>query len=151
MKYERLTERDKYGRAILKDETVNKDIVESNLKFDTLTVLDKIVSQFCDLEDKIENGTLVELPCKVGDKVWVIAKQGMDIYTVEETTIVDFWFYPNKNRFYPIDINEIPIETVFLTKDEAEKRLEELQKEDDYEDFRAMALGYDEFRLPQKN
>lgn len=127
MKYERLT-------------NAGKDYTES-----------EAIDRLWELEDKIENGILVELPCKVGDTVWVIAKQGMDIYTVEETTVWDFWFSTTENRFYPIDANEIPLEKVFLTKSDAEKRLEELQKEDDYEDFCAMALGYDEFRLPQKN
>jgi hypothetical protein len=32
--------------------------------------LAKAINRLADLEDKIENGTLVELPCKVGDKVY---------------------------------------------------------------------------------
>lgn len=36
---------------------------------------------FAELEDKLENGTLVELPCKVGDRVWLILYE--DIYEYE--------------------------------------------------------------------
>jgi hypothetical protein len=30
----------------------------------------KVFEKLCDLEDKIENGTLVDLPCKVGDTIY---------------------------------------------------------------------------------
>lgn len=127
MKYERLTKRvDNYPKV----KSCPKDCETiSCVDCGCCDELDYALYRLAELEDKIENGTLVELPCKVGDTVFIIAKQGMDIYTVEETTIVDFWFYPNKNRFYPIDENEIPIEKVFTTKAEAEKRLEELRGE----------------------
>ena len=110
MKYERLTERE--------DNAIGMSCEISD-----------IIDRLAELEDKIEDGTLVEPPCKVGDKVYVIAKQGMDIYTVEETKIVDFWFNKIDNRLYPIDTDGITLNEIFITKAEAEKRLEELRGE----------------------
>ena len=117
MKYERITARSAKGLKLRKGKKYIELLADKELT-------KKALSRLADLEDKIENGTLVELPCKVGDNVFVIAKQGMDIYTVEETTVCDFWFSTTENRFYPFDVNEIPLEKVFLTKAEAEKQLE---------------------------
>ena len=110
MKYERLTERE--------DNAIGMSCEISD-----------IIDRLAELEDKIEDGTLVELPCKVGDTVFIIAKQGMDIYAVEETIIVNFWFNKIDNRLYPINTAGIPLNEIFLTKAEAEKRLEELRGE----------------------
>lgn len=107
-------------------------------------------------EDKIENGTLVELPCKVGDVVWYVIDKG-EYSTLCSTTvsriIIDS---PNKMVIHlngtvrKIYIGYPQEDNAFFTKAEAEKRLAKLQKKDDYEDFLATALGYDELHLPQK-
>ena len=71
-----------------------------------------------ELENKIEQGTLIELPCKVGDTVY--QTDGVRIYESKvELLIYDCgrWAF-----------NEKAIGTsVFLTREEAEKRLKELQ------------------------
>lgn len=119
MKYERLTDSE---TAIMLKNTKGLSWSEDDIETQRYIRL-------AELEDKIENGTLVELPCKMGDKVYVIAKQGMDIYTVEETKIVDFWFNNIDNKLLPIGTIGIPFNEIFLTKAEAEKRLEELRGE----------------------
>lgn len=110
MKYERLTERE--------DNAIGMSCEISD-----------IIDRLCELEDKIEDGTLVELPCKVGDTVFIIAKQGMNIYTVEEATIVDFWFNKIDNRLYPISASGITLNEIFLTKADAERQLKKLRGE----------------------
>ena len=79
-----------------------------------------------ELEDRIENGTLVELPCKVGDSA---------------VAIIDTLCYPNaiynvklKDLAYIVedengDVTFQHITRIFGTKAEAEKRLEELKNE----------------------
>lgn len=114
MKYERLT-----------NSSLAKDL--NDVKYKNLG--DKFYIRLAELEDKIENGTLVELPCKVGDTVFIIAKQGMDIYSVEKTTIVAFWSNPTDNRVYPIDASGITLNEIFISRAEAEKRLKELRGE----------------------
>lgn len=86
-------------------------------------------SRLAELENKIENGTLVELPCKVGDVVYAF------VFEIE----------PHIEQYSVIAI-EIGIETfircfeakrglcylrptsIFLTKAEAEEKLKELQE-----------------------
>ena len=82
--------------------------------------------RLAELEDKIENGTLVELPCKVGDNA---------------VAIIDTLCYPNaiynvklKDLAYIVedengDVTFQHITRIFGTEAEAEKRLEELKNE----------------------
>ena len=110
-----------------------------------LTAVD--CKQMYDILCKIEQGTLIELPCKVGDTVWCLIAQGRlgTIYTTGEAI-------PRKVNRIILDGHKVEIytkrlnyysngndngcnyygyfdETVFLTKAEAEQRLKELQNE----------------------
>lgn len=96
--------------------------------------------KLCDYEDLEEQGLLVRLPCKIGDTVYRVnagAKQPIIPMTVSE---IHFLCYKNERavRFDAIgkedmgescyrleDIGRI----VFLTREEAEKKLEELKNE----------------------
>ena len=82
-----------------------------------------IYKRLHELEDKIEQGTLIELPCPIRTMVYYIASLEKKI-----------WF--REKRKYCYTIMEIPFELEmldsygnnwFLTREEAEKRLEELQ------------------------
>lgn len=126
MKYERLT---KYSE-------INKDYITpycDNFICDGVCrdcdYEQIIINRLAELEDKIEDGTLVELPCKVGDAVYIIAKQGLDIYTVEKVVVCDFWYSSIFNDLCPMTADGVPLSEIFLTKAEAEKRLEELRGE----------------------
>lgn len=97
-----------------------------------------IYKRLYELEDKIMNGTLVELPCKVGDTVWEIfySKYEERILELEVTQIVmlETISYRCKTKTrclynYGWVKNEDFGKTVFLTKVEAEARLKELQEE----------------------
>lgn len=70
------------------------------------------------LEDKIENGTLVELPCKIGAKIYIVGESDFCIPKYQ------MW----EDEFCLEDIERFG-DTVFLNKAEAEKRLEELRGE----------------------
>lgn len=93
-------------------------------------------------EDKLENGTLVDLPFKVGDKVYQISEGFIEPCTVETIYLAD---YKDKNgvKSYMAEIHydredcpyvstEIYLtdigKTVFLTKDQVEKALEDIKK-----------------------
>ena len=83
-----------------------------------------LYNRLAELEGKIENGTLVELPCKVGDNA---------------VAIIDTLAYPNaiynvklKDLAYIVedengDVTFQHITRIFGTEAEAEKRLEELR------------------------
>lgn len=67
-KKERLTERAGNGVQYATTGYLVKCYPENN----NLSPVDKMAVKLCDLEDKIEDGTLIELPCKVGQNVWCI-------------------------------------------------------------------------------
>lgn len=83
-----------------------------------------IYKRLAELEDKIEAGTLIEIPCKVGDNA---------------VAIIDTLAYPNaiynvklKDLAYIVedengDVTFQHITRIFRTKVEAEKRLEEIR------------------------
>jgi hypothetical protein len=89
---------------------------------------------------KIEQGTLIELPCKVGDMVYFAVNNGWDCAEIDEIHIFkdDIVFeWVQYDRGYELtelwDCGDFSIKdigkTVFLTREEAEKRLKELQDE----------------------
>lgn len=128
MKYERLTER--RGKYIaLKGKDLHLEEEYTILK-----------NRFAELEDQIENGTLIELPCKVGDMIHIVGKLGIEEFIVQAISITvldhDCWGtnyiqFVDKNghkKFnYQVYFSEIG-KTVFLTREEAEKKLKELEE-----------------------
>lgn len=127
---ERLTERERNvdGTGVAKEE-----ITDGLLK----PFADKILTKLAVYEDLEEQGLLVRLPCKIGDTVYRVnagAKQPIIPMTVSE---IHFLCYKNERavRFDAIgkedmgescyrleDIGRI----VFLTREEAEKKLKQL-------------------------
>ena len=89
-----------------------------------------IYNRLAELEDKIDNGTLVELPCKVGDTVyWVM---DMDIFTYK---VKVFSYNCNDDMGLRLILQEIEPSVsfylgkrLFFTKAEAEARLKEIQE-----------------------
>lgn len=130
---ERLTERERNvdGTGVAKEE-----ITDGLLK----PFADKILTKLAVYEDLEEQGLLVRLPCNVGDTVYRVnagAKQPIIPMTVSE---IHFLCYKNERavRFDAIgkedmgescyrleDIGRI----VFLTREEAEKKLEEMKND----------------------
>ena len=84
-------------------------------------------------EDGEENGTILRFPCKVGDKVYELFKYGKQSF-IQETYIEKIVVTAKglrlklaRNSFYETAISSLG-KTVFLTREEAEKRLEGLKK-----------------------
>lgn len=94
-------------------------------------VLDKLATY----EDLEEQGLLVRLPCKVGDTVYVptrnfISELRITLVSVDTNDMAMYFswllnsgIYPNLDGFSGYDLGK----TVFLTREEAEKKLEELK------------------------
>ena len=145
--YKRLTARNEKGEWTIELNEEQK-LLQRNLPADEFisALFDQIAQRLRDLEDKIENGTLVELPCKVGDTVWTInCWQEYGKKELGEPYIVARYEL-HENKCSCIEINdkncyrgEISIIArekykgitpyVFPTKAEAEAKLRELKGE----------------------
>jgi hypothetical protein len=99
--------------------------------------LKKAIQYLAELENKIEQGTLIELPCKVGDTIWVVdeswghREDGTWGSTSEmhEGKVYSFTYYGNCLHVEDDFTSNVYLwgEDAFLTREEAEKRLKELQ------------------------
>lgn len=137
-KYKRLTKHVGGKLVLAKDETAYSEIYYESL------LIKRALKRLCELEDKIEAGTLVELPCKVGDKVYVIPsytnvklnlvceKCGMsaDMLNIVTSPCIDhITFYKGDyaifNECEMLGRGESFGETWFLTYKEAEAELKE--------------------------
>lgn len=132
---ERLTERERNvdGTGVAKEE-----ITDGLLK----PFADKILTKLADYEDLEEQGLLVRLPCKVGDMVWDNDFGYPESYKIKafsygycddyvEPDIEDeiIFYYENYTGSITgaFPMSEIG-KTVFLTREEAKKKLEEMKK-----------------------
>lgn len=104
----------------------------------------KASEKLADYEDLEEQGLLVRLPCKVGDTVWDNDFGYPESYEIKafsygycdsyvEPDIEDQIIFYSENYSGSITVafpmSEIG-KTVFLTREEAEKKLEEMKKND---------------------
>lgn len=89
-------------------------------------------------EDLKEQGRLLRLPCKVGDTVYKITRNFISEYKIISETIYPYsiqfnWqctkgIYGNLVGFEDLEIGK----TVFLTREEAETKLKEREKNHDF-------------------
>ena len=83
------------------------------------------------LKEKLENGTLIELPCKVGDFVyqiinWDFIQTVIDVTVVEILVDVSGTFIKAEHNYLKLaDYNK----TWFIDKELAKQKLEELKNE----------------------
>jgi len=84
--------------------------------------------RLCYLEDCIENGTLVFLPCKIGDKFWWILQKCTGEYEIVEEKVKHIRIC--HDGFYIIDYDGAGwyLGEIYFTKESAEKALEKMTK-----------------------
>lgn len=96
--------------------------------------IQKMRDKLAEYEDLEEQGLLLRLPCKVGDTVYILAGRFGTFY---EEDICD-GFYIGRDGILQVKVQNhkgnhgtygVVGKTVFLTKAEAEKALEEMEKE----------------------
>lgn len=134
MEYKRLTEKVKdCFQYDLKD---FKHKIGEFGDYDTFFAYSMAVKRLGELEDKIENGTLIELPCKVGDVMYEVI-EGIPIQEWKIESICFDKAYPKgviwAERTRDFAHWKFWVEDCgtkwFATKAEAEKRLEEIRNE----------------------
>lgn len=130
--YKRLTERTKHGIAVLDS---GERFVLSCGGYATT----KALKRLAELEDKIMDGTLIELPYKLGTKLYFIVLHTFGGYF--EIFETELWVYVSryKDEFggvdFAIEINDVNFDYetwvtahCYSTKAEAESKLKELQE-----------------------
>lgn len=91
-------------------------------------------SRLAELEDKIENGTFVELPCKVGDVMYEVFKNHkppcIQQTKIEKVIVTNkgLRLKLERNSVYETSVSSLG-KTLFATEEEAEKMLEEMKNE----------------------
>lgn len=117
MKYKRLTERTCLGTLCYDAENISI-----------------LLNRLAEFEDDIESGKIIRLSCKIGDTVWVITECYNSIKGKNN-------YFINKRKVEAIEFNErcflllcndgghyILGRRTFLTREEAEAKLKELQE-----------------------
>lgn len=147
--YERLTKRDRYGHAYTNETIYDRGMTSEDgahyekhyFENGTSAYDGKPIDRLCDLEDKIEQGKIVELPCKVGQTVYHFSRDlgAVFPYFVENLNIGSmgknktYWNYEANYHDEETDelVDEIDFDlddlgkTVFLSREDAEKALAE--------------------------
>lgn len=128
----------KYERLSISALRLNNDIRAKSYYVNGVSICD-LYNRLAELEDKIEKGTLIELPCKVGDTVFVIWQYSdflgqEDKPFIEKDICKSFIYDENKMKIIPKNYAErneywYTVLDILLTREEAEKRLKELEKE----------------------
>lgn len=95
-----------------------------------------ILEKLADYEDLEEQGLIVRLPCKVGDTVYVptrnfVSELRITLVSIDTNDMAMYFswllnsgIYPNLDGFSGYELGK----TVFLTREEAEKKLKEMEK-----------------------
>ena len=129
----RLTKKGENGQWCIDGNLVNQ---RQDACFVFADALELVINRLAELEDKIENGTLIELPCKVGGRVYKIMKVA-GVERIAEYVVMDF-SYGIHGNFIKANSLQGNAKTItfrefydfwFLTKAEAEAKLKELQNE----------------------
>ena len=118
--------------AELEDKIEDGTLVEWKYKKEALEEINKLNTQLFEISQKIEQGRLVELPCKVGDTVYWIQREDKGI---EELEVKSIGVNINPERkltylhceFFTPTYEHLIGYRLFLTKEEAEARLQELR------------------------
>lgn len=124
---ERLTERIKRPQ---KDDLIvytngkYEDTIPAEMTNDDIRA---VLKKLADYEDLEEQGLLVRLPCKVGDSVFIIVGKDVSKQKIIKVEISDNGIIFKTNRQKRIFSIAGLGENVFLTLEEAEKKLEEMQ------------------------
>ena len=85
--------------------------------------IEELQNEVKEYKDKIEQGKMIELPCKVGDKCYYVAMYA------KKKGFWGKWKKHYKVASFPFDIKVLSSfgKKWFLTREEAEKHLKELQ------------------------
>ena len=130
--YKRLTERHENGYIEL---MCNSCKYNDKCDVETHYCNEAVKNCLAELEDKIENKTIIELPCKAGDTIYEVFKYHKPPFIqqtkVEKIIITEKGLKLKlaRNSLYETSIASLG-KTLFLTEEAAKTRLKELQEKE---------------------
>lgn len=116
MKYERLTDKNDLYWALQ----------EAKLSAEVGIYLTDCLNRLAELEDKKEQGTLIELPCKLGATIFCVTENSIVTRTAFSFEISSLSRYIKTTMGDILSCDAIG-KYIFLTREEAEKCLKEKQ------------------------
>lgn len=116
---ERLTNRNAWGEVTVS----GKDDRDIERKYRAIT------NRLAELEDKLESGQMLELPHRVGDKVYLVRRNRNLKWVVSKTTVSMYLKHSRLLVKCACDSEWHETKDVFSDKTQAEVRLKELQGE----------------------
>ena len=122
---ERLTDKNAVGNYFYPKCFEKCDGFGASSKCDNCEIMTSVCEKLGKYEDLEEQGRLVKLPCKIGDKVWHISGRDIKedvISGIEYSYGGMFYIWSNEDTWLG-GFNDI----VFLTKSEVEEKLKELR------------------------
>ena len=138
---ERLTKRDSYGDVYVKQHdyvTASERIAECEGFEDFEEIFRKKMTdtaseRLCEYEDLEEQGLLLRLPVPIGTTVYEFEPLNKTVKECTKRTVIKYTVYDDSIWFnfadgYMKDIKDFG-KTVFLTKEEAEQKLKEMEIE----------------------
>lgn len=125
--YKRLTERDEFGNADIIG--VDSCVLQGDLPFEQFNKVTKALNRLAQFEDGIENGTLVRLPCKIGDIVYDLWKDTNGTFHIEEQTVVAFSIFADDGVDIETGVWYNEYINTYFTREQAEAKLRELKGE----------------------
>lgn len=136
MEYKRLTQWTENGASLILDNPQSAEAARAQLMEKFKLACNKLA----ELEDKIEQGTLIELPCKVGQDIYYITDKRKIVHRIarEYRYLVDLGWEITATLWETKRTGELCLrtsiihseeigKTAFFTREEAEKRLKEIQ------------------------
>jgi len=126
MAYERLTKRICGAVTVKNDYGADISFIKK--------LPNKVAERLAELEDKIEQGTLIELPCKVGDTVYyeTFINNASESVGIQPHEVKSIYTEIKTSNFSGYGHTIVRLDdigkTVFLTREEAEAKLKELQE-----------------------
>ena len=94
-------------------------------------LIQKAFEKLAEYEDLEEQGLLLRLPCKVGDKAWYVNRDGInevivDSFVFNVNLLANVSEYIGAERFGK---TLTPYKTLFFSKEEAEQKLKEMESD----------------------
>ena len=92
----------------------------------------QVIERLAELEDEIENGIYLKPPCKVGDTIYFVDEPLAEFNKIQELVVQEIRYTKDECQIW--FVGDLYLEDtdfgkyVFATREEAEKRLEELKR-----------------------